>query len=451
MKASRWAVLLSISLLSSLAEAQTRMDLWRDPSYFRGFVISPNVPISEQDIADVRSAGATLVCLATDGFWAPASPYTVNQQNIQALDTRIGYCDAVGIHYVIAVRQGPGRYDVADEGTGLDPPSTIWKDSIQQALYGEMLRVITARYIDDPLFAGITPTVEPDPFFDSLCCIDTAQFDYYFTRNDVNFDAITQLWVDSIRAASADIPILIQGPGYSNPIVFSLVPIIHDPNIVYEFHNYHPIQFTEAADTASVSYPGTYLDAINGIPLLASFDKTFLEDTLLEDVSQVAERTNAPIFLGEFGITYPHTGGPQYLDDMSSIALANGWHFAYFDYWHRPNGEGPWDYRDWDPAYWDTILQSFQTPSPALVQTAARPDNDLTIIQTAEDELLVEWSVPNIPVHFTIEDILGRPVESCYRMSGNFTIRTPELAPGIYALVVSSGAYHASKLFSTLH
>ncbi len=255
MKALYSSIIVPLLLVfhSSLqAQAVAKIELWREPSFFRGFVISPNVPFTQQDMLDVKSFGATLAYLATDGFWSPDTPYTEEEGNIDSLDARAEYCRAAGVHYAIAVRQGPGRYDVAAEGTGQDPPSTIWFNHTQQELYGSMLREITDRYAADTFFVGITPTVEPDPFFDSLCCIDTATFNSYFKRDSVNLTAITQLWVDSIRAASHDIPILIQGPGYSNPTVFSLVPIIPDPNVVYEFHDYHPTQFTEADDTDQV-------------------------------------------------------------------------------------------------------------------------------------------------------------------------------------------------------
>src|SRR5665213_1124837 len=332
------------------AQPVSKIELWKHPSYFRGFVISPNVPISQQDIIDLKNTGATLAYVATDGFRSPDSPYSEVTENIDSLDDRVEYCRMAGLHYAIAVRQGPGRYDVALEGTGQDPPSTIWKNHSEQQLYGSMLREITARYTSDTLFAGITPTVEPNPFFDSLCCLDTSIFQYYCKRNGVDLNAITQLWVDSIRVASADIPILIQGPGYSNPTIYSLVPIIADPNIVYEFHDYHPIEYTGAADTAQVFYPGTYLDAINGTLEMAQYNKAFIEDTLFYYIEQVEQKTHAPIFMGEFGMTYPHPGGPQFLADMTSIAIEKGWHFAYFDYWHRPPSTRvqAWDYKDWD-------------------------------------------------------------------------------------------------------
>ncbi len=435
------------------AQEGSKIELWKRPSNFRGFVISPNVPISQQDMLDVKSFGATLAYIATDGFRSPTAPYQEDSENIQALDDRIAYCRAAGLHYAIAVRQGPGRYDVALEGTGADPPSTIWYNPSEQQLYGSMLREITARYCSDTLCAGITPTVEPDPFFDSLCCIDTSQFEYYAKRNGVDLTATTQLWVDSIRAASPDIPILIQGPGYTNPTLFSLVPIILDSNVVYEFHDYHPTGFTEAADTAQVVYPGAYLEAINSMLEMAQYDKTFIADTLLYFVSQVEQETHAPIFMGEFGMTYPHSGGPQFLADMSSIAIEKGWDFTYFDYWHRPPSTDvqSYDYKDWDSSYWSGILASFQQGSES-VRTPDVESSTLRILQDAEGgELLVNWSgeASISAIHGTIYDLVGRPVKSFDRTSRNFTIGTTGLTPEAYFMLLSSGEDRVSALFST--
>ncbi|MFI5202483.1 MAG: hypothetical protein ACHQNE_08870, partial [Candidatus Kapaibacterium sp.] len=94
------------------AQSVAKMELWRQLSHFRGFVISPNVPISQQDILFVKNTGATLAYIATDGFWSPDAPYSEVHQNIDSLDARVGYCQFAGLHYAIAVRQGPGRYDV---------------------------------------------------------------------------------------------------------------------------------------------------------------------------------------------------------------------------------------------------------------------------------------------------------------------------------------------------
>lgn len=423
--------------------------LWKQPSFFRGFNLAQDIPITQKDLLDLKKIGATLAYLSTEGFRDPTPPYAEDSANIQVLDERVQYCDSARIYYTIAVRQGPGRNDVYLEGDGQAPPSTIWKNPKEQELYGSMLRAITARYAQDTLCVGITPTVEPNPFFDSLCCVDSASFATFFARNGVNFTAITELWVDSIRAASRTIPILIQGPGYSNPIVYSTVPIINDPNIVYEFHDYHPTQYVKAAQNAAVSYPGAYLDMVNDVPEVPTFNKRFIEDTLFDYISAVQAETHAPIFMGEFGLEYPHTGGTQFLSDMASIAIDKGWHFAYWD-WRRPSGWGGWDYEHWDPSYMAAIDESFIEQNESVAESLA-PAATLSFTQEVPGSIRVDWSglePPGSTVSVQLFDMIGRLERTFTANSHNVLLPTSGLAAGPYLIVLRSGAAQATAFLS---
>ena len=185
--------------------------------------------------------GATIVYLSTEGFLDMAGPnYDTLPSNISELDQRIGYCDSVGLRYSIAVRRGPGRGDVYLQSVNQDPPSTVWTNKSEQQVYGSMLRWMASRYASDTLFVGITPTTEPNPFSDNpanYCCVDTTEMLKFFADSGVDFTGIFQLWVDSIRVGSKSVPVLIQGPDYSDPDIFPLVPIVKDLYPVYEFHS----------------------------------------------------------------------------------------------------------------------------------------------------------------------------------------------------------------------
>jgi hypothetical protein len=50
----------SLTVRASNAQEGRALKLWQAPSYFRGFVISPNVPISQEDIFFVKGTGATV-------------------------------------------------------------------------------------------------------------------------------------------------------------------------------------------------------------------------------------------------------------------------------------------------------------------------------------------------------------------------------------------------------
>ncbi len=345
------------------AQTSARFELWKKPSYFRGFNLTLGPPLkNQQDFIDLSKTGANIAYLACDGFWSVDTPYTESSANIQATDEYISYCHTVGMHYTLAIREGPGRRDVYLETPKTMPRSTIWENKAEQQLYGSMLREIVERYKDDTLFIGIAPTTEPDPFFDSLY-FDTTSLKNLLIRNGVDMYAITKTWVDSIRSASKDLPILIQGPAYASPEFMSLSPIINDPFIVYEFHCYRPHEYVYASDTSTLSYPGTYISYLE--LKFAWFDKLYLKDTIFRYINARQKETGAPIFMGEFGLQFPQNGGDHLLGDLSSTDIENGWHFAYWEY-HAP---GPaWNYDQMPQPYWDTVLHSFDRPNSSVEQ-----------------------------------------------------------------------------------
>jgi hypothetical protein len=222
--------LIAITLLSaSSSDAQTsrKFDLWKKHSFFRGFDMSLGPPLKDSaDFADYSTIGATFAYLASEGFRSNISPYSSVPVSIQATDSYVALCHTINMPYALAIRQGPGRSDVWDEGQKTQPKSTIWTNTNEQALYASMLREIVKRYKNDSLFIGIAPIMEPNPFFDSVY-FDTASLHKFFVRNNVDFQKIMQTCVDSIRSVSLDIPILIQGPAFAAPefipLAFSVI------------------------------------------------------------------------------------------------------------------------------------------------------------------------------------------------------------------------------------
>jgi len=434
----------------SHSQSISAYQLWNTPSFFRGFNFSYDSPASLQDLINLKASGATIVYLTTEGFLDEAAPYDTLRQNISDLDTRVGYCDAAGVRYALAVRRGPGRGDVYLQSVKLDPISSVWTNKSEQQLYGSMLRWMAARYASDTLFVGITPTTEPNPFSDNpanYCCVDTTEMLKFFSDSGVDFTAITQLWVDSIRAGSKNVPVLIQGPDYSDPDIFPLVPIVNDPYPVYEFHSYRPTSYAEAPTSNSVVYPGQYLNFIP--PEEVTFDKAFIKDSVFRFVNAIEKETGAPIFLGEFGLELPQTGGPQFLTDISNIAIENGWAFAYWD-WHTKT-DSFWNYPKWGGGSWPAILASLVEGKSGVIENAPSTGGLIVSQSSTPGELSVYWPEMEqlgIAADVNIFDILGREVRTLTRNSSRFTMDISGLENGIYILTLRSGDAMAHTLIA---
>lgn len=347
----------------------TKFSKWQIPSFFRGLNVLNEYPKSQQDIIDLKLSGANYAQLGCFGFRDVDSPYTIKQNYIDEIDSLVKYCRFAGIYYSIAVRQGPGRRDVYLESAGLAPKSTIWKRLDQQKLYASMLKNITERYRSDTLFVAIIPIVEPNPLFN-----DTAYPPELF-RNKLDAEGIIMkniysILIDSVRAASSDIPIVVQNVSYSSAEYFSILETQADPFIVYEFHSYRPQAYTKQETPNTKTYPGMYFS----IEWFSNMyhDKNFFKTTIYEYVMAFQDSHHVPISLGEFGLMKQQTGGIQFLTEISDIALERGWHFAYWD-WRR--GDGLWNYELMGSDYWNAVKASFTKPVTSVNQ---------------EDELIVK-------------------------------------------------------------
>lgn len=165
--------LFSLFIFSLFAQQSLKFEKWEQPSYFRGFNISDwnnleDIFVTQEDFIELKAIGANLVIIQSNGTIDETAPYGPNIWNSEpgdtifwqdVLDTMVTFARNAEIYYVISIRSGPGRFDVA-ESDG----STIWTNVNEQELYGKMLKDIAMRYLPDTLFVGFDLTVEPNPF-----------------------------------------------------------------------------------------------------------------------------------------------------------------------------------------------------------------------------------------------------------------------------------------------
>jgi hypothetical protein len=332
----------------------TKMEKWNKPSYFRGFntshwsnVTSSNLTL--KDFQDMRSAGANLAIIQTEGFMKVDPPYEANNLfHYTELDAISKFCNEAGISYVISLRSGPGRRDVAAEEAG-GKPSTLWTNKQEQLMYAVMLKDLVKRYKDDTCFAGLDMVMEPDPLYKTMYEVSVSSFDSLMKSNNIDINAMYKFFIEEVRKVDSEIPLLVQGTAWSNPEYFRFTLKQQDEKIVYNVHIYTPYEFSHSEPENSRSYPGTYENIISG---KAYYDKNFLRNNVFSEVRKFQVENNVPVLMGEFGLKLPQNGGIQYLNDISSIAKEYGWHYALWIF----RTDLTFNYERMGKEYWNTVL-----------------------------------------------------------------------------------------------
>ena len=312
-------IVLVCSLLPSLfAQSMSKFEKWQQPSYFKGFCISDwnnlnETYVAQQEFMDLKATGANLVIIQTGGINAVAAPYgeniwytdgseTITWQDV--LDDMVSFARASGLQYVIGVRSGPGRIDVAEDEGG----STIWTNQQEQKLYGQMLKNMAARYLPDDLFVGMDLDVEPNPHGE-LAGEPVADLAAALAADGTDMNAIYKIWIDSVRTVAPDLPLMVQGVHWSNPAYFSLVAKQADGKIVYKTHCYNPFDYSHAETPFAETYPGTFWSVAT--QNMESFNRSFFDATVFDEVKKFQSNHSVPILIGEFGISWPQYGGEQ--------------------------------------------------------------------------------------------------------------------------------------------
>jgi hypothetical protein len=252
-------VFLSFTNIVFSQSDNSKYDKWLRASFFRGYNVLYETPKTLQDFKDFKNYGGNLFQIGTRGFNAEDPPYQTIPENIAGTDLLVNYCRQAGVHYVIAVRSGPGAYDTYLESSGQTGESRIWNtgNTAEQSLYSDMLALIADRYRGDSLFVGLNLVVEPRPKV-KLIPANTSELYKYFleTVYNIHMDNVYANFVEKVREKDTALPIIIENFAYSTPELFPSY-VINDPYIIYSAHNYMPKEYTNDTIPGSLVYPGT--------------------------------------------------------------------------------------------------------------------------------------------------------------------------------------------------
>jgi len=461
-------VTLALSGICIQAQNLSKFQKWQHPSFFRGYNMGvwnneEDRPVSQQDFTELKGIGANLVVIQTQGSLLDSVPYSPHIYYtdgidtilyVDMLDSMVSYARNAGLMYVLSVRSGPGRRDVADEPPL--PPSTVWTNPNEQILYGGMLKEMAERYLPDTLFVAMDLTQEPNPYGEAAYEAAVSALDSAMKADGIDINALYRLWIDSVRTIAPDLPLCVQGIHWSNPEYFSLVTKQADPQINYKVHMYNPAEYSHADPVLSVTYPASYYSV--ALDNTAFFDRTFMKNQLYRPVRDFQTAHDVPVLIGEFGLQWHQNGGPQYLSDIGGIACELGWHFALWIF-----NDGPsFNYRTFDRThgtrYWDRVLQLMQCRTTSTDLIPARSTLSVQAWPNPASSTVTISVTPGRPgvISLRLYDILGRlvspPISENPYVTEEFHMKlaVDGLVPGLYSLVVQSenAAIHKSILVS---
>jgi hypothetical protein len=332
-------LILIFGLFSESAFTQNeKFAIWQVKALLKGANVHPykhfssysmRDPIFKDDLVELKSLGANLVVANYPGVFTYYPPYEIDSLHLMNLDSIVNYSREIDLKLVIALRSGPGRSLQVFDNEGRED-ELLFHDKQAKEKYIEMCQFIVDRYKANDHIIGYNFLLEPHadnpvylpPVFDST----------YF-----NF--IEDL-ISNTRKVDPHIPIIIQPLGWAYPDRFYSMKTFSDSFLVYSCNMYFPHPFTNELNDSV--YPGNYYyrDSIVYV------DSITLKDLFYNVIRFKAEH-NVPIFINEYGGRRFKKGFLTYLQDLHSLFLQEGFHFAFYVWkseWGNVHGEKFGDY-----------------------------------------------------------------------------------------------------------
>ena len=295
------------SCLDNPGEVKSKWDLWIGCTRLRGVDLHPcntadhevcTVPITRQDIQDLRDLGANLVNASYPGVFSVEPPYEIDPYALAHLDNLVSWAEEIGVYIVIHYRTGPGRNESAIH-MDQDAIYDVWMDQAAHNAFIKMWRFTAERYRNSAVVVGYDLIVEPlvntivDPDFE----MNSAEYRETVEGTLMDWNAFAKEITAAIREVDPDTPIIVSSLSWSDPEWFAVLEPTGDTHTVYSFHAYEPGEYThQEEDDITYSYP----DVIQGDEEKVNFDRDWLEE-YLQPVVNFSVTYDVPIYVGEFG------------------------------------------------------------------------------------------------------------------------------------------------------
>lgn len=206
-------------------------------TYYYAYAWNPDAPweyADQQDIQYLADLGVNTIRLAL--HWR----YFETTLGFDLIDTYLAWCQQAGIYVVLDLHIVPPAEDLLND--------IIWTDPAVQQQYLDLWASIATRYANNTSVAGYDLYNEPAP-------PDPAQW-----------WELAQRAVDTIRAVDAHHILFVELPMNEG----AALQLVHDPNVVYSYHDYTPFVVTHAGAEwvgdapipTDYSYPGPALEGM---------------------------------------------------------------------------------------------------------------------------------------------------------------------------------------------
>lgn len=350
--------------------AQRRRRIEVDGDIFGGgAAVLPGYARSDFDA--LAEAGANLVVMSFPELWSVKPPFRRDNAMADILGQQLDAAKAAGLYSIIALRSGPGRSDFIFHRDARDTwfpanliVESIWTNLDEQAAWSEMCvdaaKLVAGR--DD--IGGLNLMVEPEPNASGvnlkgqrLGAWEPKQYAAEVSRTS-DWRRISADTAGKVRAASADLPILISPPAFARTDFLSVMNKPPVSGVVWCVHDYEPREYTH--------YPR---DAA-GIVVFGERDASSFANRI-----DAVRQQGVPLFLGEFGALRWLADIDAYYRARIAACEARGIGWAAFRW---PTGDAAYEKSDdmfnllWGPKA-DASGAAISALRPAWTKNTARP------------------------------------------------------------------------------
>ena len=313
-------------------------NIWLTRAYgtiFQGQIGS--VPVgptyTQIDFNHLAELGANYVNISHPGLYEESSPFDLDTDAQDSLDSLLAMIANADMFAVISFRTGPGRSEftfsrdeVGDWFDAGDLVETVWSDSAKQTAWVDMWTYTANRYKDNPIVVGYDLMVEPNSD-DVIGGID-APADFYPSHQD-NLEDWNPLFariITGIRTVDNTTPILVGGMGYSAVEWLPYIVTSSDTRTVYTLHQYAPYVYTHQDAGGTNSYPGTFDTDGDGSD--DSFNLTWLQNLLA-----AADALSLTIAVDEFGLMRWVPNAADFMNASFGLFEERNWNHALWQWY----------------------------------------------------------------------------------------------------------------------